>query len=167
MREIEREDEFSSAKSKRTNAYIIMHSRKNAHTFPRVRAFSLRGVPTRTQRSLVSGGVARVASRRSRRRSVFLFLFAVLRFFYLFLLLASLSLSFCPHQFPVRERKKKSSSSNGDGRLATVASRGSLAIRARRIYTTAPERITKTGGGRKRRRKRRRRTLFFLVYVCV
>ena len=33
-------------------------SRKNAHTFPRVRAFSLRGVPTRTQRSLVSGGVA-------------------------------------------------------------------------------------------------------------
>lgn len=105
MREIEREDEFSSAKSKRTNAYIIMHSRKNAHTFPRVRAFSLRGVPTRTQRSLVSGGVARVASRRSRRRSVFLFLFAVLRFFYLFLLLASLSLSFCP---PIpRPRKKK------------------------------------------------------------
>lgn len=125
MREIEREDEkrnsFSSAKPKRTNAYIIMHSRKNAHTFPRVRAFSLRGVPTRTQRSLVSGGVARVASRRSRRRSVFLFLFAVLRFFYLFLLLASLSLFLFVLTNSPSEKEKR----NHRPRTATDASRPS------------------------------------------
>ena len=113
-REREREDEkrIHSRLQNQNVAYNNMHSRKNAHTFPRVRAFCLRGVPTRTRRSLVSGGVARAASRGSRRRSVFLFLFAVI----LIYLLAHLysPLSFSESNKTNASKKKKSSSSNGD-----------------------------------------------------
>ena len=53
-----------------------------------------------------------------------------------FICTTRLSLSFCP---PIRPRKKKEIIVLERRRsLATVASRGSLAIRARRIYTTAP-----------------------------
>ena len=73
-RERERMKRIHSSAPKTFVVYIILFEK----TFPRVRAFCLRGVPTRTRRSLVSGGVALAASRGSRRRSVFLFLFAVI-----------------------------------------------------------------------------------------
>ena len=76
-RERERMKRIHSSAPKTFVVYIILFEK----TFPRVRAFCLRGVPTRTRRSLVSGAAALAASRGSRRRSVFLFLFAVILFY--------------------------------------------------------------------------------------
>ena len=159
--------EIHSRQQNQNVAYIIMHSlisRKNAHTFPRVRAFSLRGVPTRTQRSLVSGGVARVASRGSRRRSVFLFLFAVILFYSYFVAHLYSPLSFSSNKTNA-SKKKKSSSSNGD---ASRPSHRAGPSRFERAEYILPRR---TNNKNRRRTQTTTQTTtthsFFFVYVYV
>ena len=127
--------EIHSRQQNQNVAYIIICiPRKNAHTFPRVRAFSLAGY--RRERNVRSFPAASRGSRREGR--------VVDRFSSSFresaIFFTRLSLSFSSTNYsPSSERKKEIVVLEQRRRLnATVASRGSLAIRARRIYTTAP-----------------------------
>ena len=142
-------------------AYIIICIRKNAHTFPRVRAFSLRGY--RRERNVRSFPAASRGSRREGR--------VVDRFSSFFsrkcdfFVLASPSLFLVHQLFPVvREKEKEIVVLEQRRRLnATVASRGSP--RFERAEYILPRRTN----NKNRRRTQTTTTThsFFFVYVYV